>query len=49
MKKRLKRVSFHLEELGITHIKNRDVILRGMTNNQDITSLIALSKICEPL
>ena len=49
MKKRLKNVSFQLEELGITHIKNRDVILRGMTNNQDITSLITLSKICEPL
>jgi len=49
MKKRLKNVSFQLEELGLTHIKNRDVILRGMTNNQDITSLITLSKICEPL
>jgi hexosaminidase len=49
MKKRLKNVSFHLEELGLTHIKNRDVILRGMTNNQDITSLETLSKICEPL
>ncbi|WP_406684654.1 family 20 glycosylhydrolase [Seonamhaeicola sp. MEBiC1930] len=49
MKKRLKKVSFNLEELGLTHIKNRDVILRNMTNNQDISSLITLSKICEPL
>ena len=49
MKHRLKEVSFRLEELGITHIKNRDVILRGMTNNQDITPLVTLSKICEPL
>lgn len=49
MKKRLKDVSFKLEELGITHIKNSDVILRSMTNNQDISSLITLSKICEPL
>ena len=49
MKNRLKEVSFRLEELGITHIKNRDVILRGMTNNQDITPLVTLSKICEPL
>jgi hexosaminidase len=49
MKKRLEKVSFNLEELGLTHIKNRDVILRSMTNNQDITSLITLSKICEPL
>ena len=46
---RLNEVSFRLEELGITHIKNRDVILRSMTNNQDISSLIALTKICEPL
>lgn len=49
MKHRLKKVSFRLEELGITHIKNRDVILRNMTNNQDINPLITLSKVCEPL
>lgn len=49
MKKRLSTVSFQLEELGLTHIKNRDVILRSMTNNQDIESLITLSKVCEPL
>lgn len=49
MRLRLKDVSFRLEELGITHIKNRDVILRGMTNDKDITPLITLSKVCEPL
>lgn len=49
MRKRLKEVSFRLEELGLTHLKNRDVILRSMTNNQDISSLIALSKVCEPV
>lgn len=49
MKKRLKKISFNLEELGITHIKNRDVILRNITDNQDIASLEILSKICEPL
>ncbi|HUH27070.1 beta-N-acetylhexosaminidase [Gelidibacter sp.] len=49
MKKRLKQVSFNLEELGITHIKNRDVILRNMTDNQDISALVTLSEICEPL
>ncbi|WP_298530940.1 family 20 glycosylhydrolase [uncultured Algibacter sp.] len=49
MKTRLKTISFQLEELDITHIRNRDVILRSMTNNQDISSLITLSKICEPL
>jgi hexosaminidase len=49
MKKRLGKVSFQLEELGVAHIRNRDVILRNMTNNQDISSLVMLSKICEPL
>ncbi|MFC2109141.1 beta-N-acetylhexosaminidase [Bacteroidota bacterium] len=49
MYQRLEVTSFRLEELGVTHIRNRDVILRNLTNNQDISSLIALSKICEPL
>ncbi|SFZ90371.1 hexosaminidase [Flaviramulus basaltis] len=49
MKLRLNDVSYKLEELGITHIRNRDVILRSITNNQDISTLIDLSKICEPL
>ncbi|MGJ5641706.1 beta-N-acetylhexosaminidase [Formosa sp. S-31] len=49
MLKRIASVSFRLEELGITHIKNRDVILRNMSNNQDISSLITLQQICEPL
>lgn len=49
MLKRIKPISFRLEELGITHIKNRDVILRSMSNNQDISSLITLQKVCEPL
>lgn len=49
MFKRLEVVSYRLEELGITHIKNRDVILRNISNNQNLTSLINLTKICEPL
>jgi hexosaminidase len=49
MRLRLRDVNYKLEELGITHIKNRDVILRNITNNQDITSLLDLLKICEPL
>ncbi|KAB1067574.1 family 20 glycosylhydrolase [Tamlana haliotis] len=49
MRKRLEVVSFQLEELGLTHIKNRAVILRSMTNNQNITSLLNLSNLCEPL
>jgi hexosaminidase len=49
MLSRLQVVSFRLEEHGLTHLKNRNVILRNITNNQDITSLITLSKVCEPL
>jgi len=49
MYKRLDVVSFRLEELGITHIKNQDVILRNIANNQDIYSLKTLVNICEPL
>ncbi|MDO6759286.1 family 20 glycosylhydrolase [Tamlana sp. 2_MG-2023] len=49
MRTRLEVVSFNLEELGLAHIKNRAVILRGMTNHQDISSLLSLSNLCEPL
>lgn len=49
MYKRLDVVSFRLEELGITHIRNRDVILRNITNNQNIEALIALTKVYEPI
>ncbi|WP_372746403.1 beta-N-acetylhexosaminidase [Lutibacter sp.] len=49
MYKRLDVVSFRLEELGITHIRNRDVILRNITNNQNIEPLVTLTKVCEPL
>ncbi|MFY0630482.1 MAG: family 20 glycosylhydrolase [Flavobacteriaceae bacterium] len=46
---RLKDVNQKLEELGITHIKNRDVILRNISNHQNITALKTLSNVCEPL
>ena len=46
---RLKDVNYKFEELGVTHIKNRDVILRSIAQNQDISALVDLSKICEPL
>lgn len=49
MLKRIKPISYSLEELGITHIKNRDVILRNISNNQDIDALSTLQKIAEPL
>ncbi len=49
MIKRLKNVSLQLEKLGITHIRNRDMILRNITKTNDIVALLELSKVCEPL
>jgi len=46
---RLEDVNHKLEELGLTHLKNKSVILRNLTNYQNISSLTVLSNICEPL
>ncbi|MFV8344391.1 beta-N-acetylhexosaminidase [Flavobacterium sp. XS2P39] len=47
--KRLKTISFRLEELGITHLRNKEVILRNISNNQNTTALNEFSNVCEPL
>nr|WP_255416709.1 family 20 glycosylhydrolase [Flavobacterium sp. 81] len=49
MRKRLDVISFRLEELGLTHIRNKAVILRNISNNQNIELLEELSNVCEPL
>ena len=49
MLKRLNDINKKLEELDITHIKNRAVILRNLNANEDNTALQTLSKLCEPL
>ncbi len=49
MHKRLQKISRQLEELGITHLKNQEAILRNLTKGQEISSLKALTKIYEPL
>ncbi len=49
MRKRLETVSFRLEELGLTHIRNKVVILRNIANNQSIKSVNEFSNVCEPL
>ncbi len=46
---RLKDVNHKLEELGITHIKNKSVILRNISNHQNNSALETLSNLCEPL
>ena len=48
MQKRLNIINFQLEELGITHIKNRAVILRNISNHQENNALKTLSNLCEP-
>jgi len=49
LRKRLKTVSFRLEELGLTHIKSKEALLRNISNNQKNVALEDLSNICEPL
>lgn len=49
MRRRLDAVSKRLEELGITHIRNKGVILRNIANHQNTNALEAFSNICEPL
>ncbi|VXB98638.1 Beta-N-acetylhexosaminidase [Flavobacterium sp. 9AF] len=49
MYKRVANVSNRLEELGITHIRNKEVILRNIANYTNYDALEKFSKICEPL
>jgi len=49
LRQRLKVVSFRLEELGITHIKNKEMILRNISNNQPTVALVDFTNLCEPL
>ncbi len=39
MYRRLQNMSFRLEELGLNHIKNYEMMLRRLTNDQDISVL----------
>lgn len=39
MYRRLQKMSFRLEELGLNHIKNYEMMLRRLTNDQDISAL----------
>ncbi len=49
MYRRLRITSFHLEELGLTHIKNYPMMLRRLTNNADIEPLKTLVDVIEPV
>ena len=49
MYRRMDDVSFHLEELGLTHEKNYPMMLRRLTNNNNIVPLKNLVDIIEPV
>ena len=49
MYRRLDNISFHLEELGLTHEKNYFMMLRRLTNNKDIMPLKNLVDVIEPV
>ncbi|HJR99801.1 MAG TPA: family 20 glycosylhydrolase, partial [Flavobacterium sp.] len=48
MHRRLKQISFRLEEIGLTHIRNKEVILRNISNYQNTKALNEFTNICEP-
>jgi hexosaminidase len=49
MYRRLKNISFRLEELGLTHEKNYFMLLRRLTNNNNIQPLKNLVDVIEPV
>lgn len=49
MYRRLEGVSLRLEETGLTHLKNREMMLRRITNGQEIYPLASLLNYVEPL
>jgi hexosaminidase len=49
MYRRLGPISLRLEELGLLHIKNRDMILRRLTGGPHIKALKVLAEAVEPL
>lgn len=49
MYRRLAIVSAQLEELGLTHVRNGDVLLRRLTGGADIAPLKVLADVVEPV
>lgn len=49
MYKRMERISFLMEEHGLLHIKNYEMMLRRLTNNNDITPLKIFVDVVEPV
>ena len=49
MYRRLERVSIQLEELGLTHERNGDMLLRRLTGQRDVSALNVLANVVEPV
>jgi len=49
MYRRLERVSIQLEELGLTHERNSEMLLRRLTGSRDIATLQVLANVVEPV
>lgn len=49
MYRRLEYISFRLEELGLLHIKNYEMMLRRLTNNNETKSLRIFTDVIEPV
>jgi hexosaminidase len=49
MYRRLDRVSVQLEELGLTHLKNVDLLTRRLANGGDVEALDVLVSLVEPV
>jgi hexosaminidase len=49
MYRRIEIISYQLEELGLLHIKNYEMMLRRLTNNKEIKYLSTLLDLIEPV
>jgi hexosaminidase len=49
MHRRLKNISYQLEQIGLTHLRNKTVILRNISNYQQFYAVEQLTNLCEPL
>ncbi len=49
MYRRLDIISLQLEELGLTHLKNQEMMLRRLVNGRDMQALKVLVDVIEPL
>ncbi|MGE5683232.1 MAG: beta-N-acetylhexosaminidase [Bacillota bacterium] len=49
MYRRMDRIGFYLEDAGSTHRKNQDMMIRRLTNDNDVTALKNFINVIEPV